>query len=89
MVLGGSLPPHQLAAGGLPPGRGAAGSRPKYKTPLIPSRPHFLPTRSREGERRGEGGNSTGEALPDFGSESQVTNISQLCHSRFFVCLIL
>ena len=31
-----------------------------------------------EGERRGEGGNSTGEALPDFGSEPQVTNISQL-----------
>ena len=38
-----------------------------------------------EGERRGEGGNSTGEALQDFGSEPQVTNISQLCHSRFFM----
>ena len=36
-VLGGCLP-H--------PGR-AAGSRPKYKTPPLPSRPYFLPTRSR------------------------------------------
>ena len=26
----------------------------------------------------------TGEALQDFGSEPQVTNISQLCHLRFF-----
>ena len=75
-----------------PPGKGAAGSPPNIKAEPLPSHPHFLPTRSREGrgrERRGEGGNSTGEALPDFGSKPQVTNISQLCHSRIFVCLIL
>ena len=100
-ALGGSLPPpcqaagpllpHQLAAGGLPPDRGAAGSLLKYKTPPLPFAPSFsaheIPRG--EGERRGEGGNSNGEALPDFGSEPQVINISQLSQSKFFVCLIL
>ena len=51
----GPVPPHHLAAGGLPPGRGVAGSRPKYKTPPLPSRPDFLPTRTREGRGREEG----------------------------------
>ena len=44
-VLGGCLPP---------PCR-AVGSRPKYKTPPLPSCPHFVPTRSREGRGREEG----------------------------------
>ena len=71
LYLGGSLPP---------PCR-AAGSHPKYKTPP-PSLCALIfcprdPERG-EGERRGEGGNSTGEVLPDFGSEPQVTNISRL-----------
>ena len=69
--------------------QGAAGSRPKYKTPPLPSAPSFSAHEIQRGEREGEGGNSTGEALPDFESKPQVTNISQLCHSRFFVCLIL
>ena len=55
-ILGGSLPPpcraDGLPAAPLPGGRGAAGSRPKYKTPPLPLRPHFLPTRSREGRGR-------------------------------------
>ena len=42
-----------------------------------------------EGERRGEGGSCSGEALPDFGSEPQVTNISQLSRSKIFIYLIL
>ena len=41
-------------------------------------------------ERRGvRGGSCNSEALSDFGSEPHVTNISQLCHSKFFVFLIL
>ena len=53
-VFGGSLPPHQLAAGGLPPARGAAGSLLKYKTPLFPSAPSFSAHEIQRGEREGE-----------------------------------
>ena len=55
-----------------------------------PLPPHLLPTtsREREGERRGEGGSCNGEALPDFGSEPQVINISQLSRSKFFMLII-
>ena len=80
------------AARALPPGRGAAGSYPKYKTPALPSAPSFSAHEIQRGEREreeGDGGNSTGEALPDFGSEPQVINISQLCQSNFFVFFIL
>ena len=65
--------------GGRPPA-GAAGSHHKYKTPPLPSAPSFSAHEIQrvEGERRGEGGKKTGEALHDFGSEPQVTNISQL-----------
>ena len=59
-------------------GRGAAGSHHKYKTLPFPSVPSFSAHEIQRGEREGEGGNSTGEALPDFGSKPQVTNISQL-----------
>ena len=38
-------------AGACRPPAGPAGSRPKYKTPPFLLRPHFLPTRSRRGER--------------------------------------
>ena len=89
MVLGGSLPPRCRAAGplppsdgaggGLPPGRGAAGSRQGYKSSAPSLASSFYAHKIQrwgEGERTGEGGNSTGEALPDFGSEPQVTNIS-------------
>ena len=45
-VFGGSLPPHQLAAGG----RQAPTTNIKLRP--FPLRPHFLPTRSREGRGR-------------------------------------
>ena len=58
-VLGGGLPPRCRAAGPLPPSGGAAGGRQApakdIKAPSLPSRPHFLPTRSREGRGRDEG----------------------------------
>ena len=74
----------------LPPGGGAAGSPPARqgggRLPPIKKLSPFHRTliscprdpERGEGERRGEGGNSTGEALPDFESEPQVINISQL-----------
>ena len=73
-----------------PPGGGAA-APPLYKRLSSPLPPHLLPTTSREGEgeRRGEGGSCSSEALPDFGSEPQVINIFQLSYSKFFICLIL
>ena len=79
---GGSLPPGGGAAGSPPAWQGGGRLPPNKKAEPLSSHPHFLPTRSREGRGReeGEGGNSTGEALPDFGSEPQVTNISQLSH---------
>ena len=48
----GSPPARQAAR---PPGRGAVGSPPNIKTEPLPSHPHFLPTRSREGRGREEG----------------------------------
>ena len=77
------LPPHQLAAGGLPPGRGAAGSHHKYKTPPLPSAPSFCAHGIQRGERERGGVREVippREALLDFGSEPQVTNISQLSY---------
>ena len=87
-VLGGCLPPPCRAAGPLPPSGGAAGDLPpgsgrQAPAPNIKLRPFLCalifcprdPERG-EGERRGEGGNSIGETLSDFGYEPQVTNIS-------------
>ena len=78
-ISGGSLPPTSGAAGGLPPGRGAAGSRQGYKSSAPSLAPSFSAHEIQRGrERRGKEGNSTGEALSDFGSEPQVTNISDV-----------
>jgi len=58
----------------------------------VPRTPAFAANnihRGKKGETWGEGGSCNSEALPDFRSEPQVTNISQLCHSKFFVFLIL
>ena len=57
----------------------------------VPPHLHLQQTTSIEGKRRdvGEGESCNSEALTDFASEPQVTNISQLCHSKFFVFLIL
>ena len=73
--------------GGRPPaanwwgGRGAAGTILKYKTPTLPSAPLFSAHEIQRGKRE-RGGvrevKKTGEVLQDFGSEPQVTNISQL-----------
>ena len=56
VVLGGSLPPNCRAAGPLPPHQLAAGGRQvptiNIKLRPFPLRPHFLPTRSREGRGR-------------------------------------
>ena len=41
----------EVLGGCLPPGRGAAGSRPKYKTPSLPSAPSFSAHEIQRGER--------------------------------------
>ena len=91
-----SFVPYRLAGGGRGPTARQVGGRDLYINKYIffaqrslagacrpfPRALIFCPRDPErgEGERRGEGGNSTGEALPDFGSEPQVTNISQLSH---------
>ena len=64
----------------VPPlgGKGRQAPAPNIKLRPIPRALIFCPRdpETGEGERRGEGGNSTGETLPDFESEPQVTNIT-------------
>ena len=90
---GRKLPTYHPASGRRVPAARQGGGRlpPLHKRAEVSLSPYFLSTTSREGdgERRGEGGSCSGEALPDFGSEPQVINISQLSYSKFFVCLIL
>jgi len=64
---------------------------PNIKAEVPPHPPAFAANNIHRGKKEtwGEGGSCNNEALPDFGSEPQVTNISQLCHSKFFVFLIL
>ena len=67
-------------AGSCRPDAGRQAPAKDIKAPPFPRALIFCPRDPErgEGERRGKEGNSTGEALSDFGSEPQVTNISDV-----------